>query len=103
MLIGLAHVIIGALMPELLAHYGKDYSAGGQLVALQFFGFLIGVLAGPWFSQKLGKRGALLVSLFCMALGEMVFFTLPPWGIVLAIAPLAGFGFGMVETIIGAS
>ncbi|WP_141333821.1 MULTISPECIES: sugar MFS transporter [unclassified Paenibacillus] len=102
LLIGLAHVIIGALMPELLAHYRKDYSAGGQLVALQFFGFLIGVLAGPWFSQKLGKRGALLVSLFCMALGEMVFFTLPPWGIVLAIAPLAGFGFGMVETIIGA-
>ncbi len=59
-------------------------------------------ISGPWFSQKLGKRGALLVSLFCMALGEMVFFTLPPWGIVLAIAPLAGFGFGMVETIIGA-
>lgn len=102
LLIGLAHVIIGALLPELLVHYGKEYSAGGQLVSLQFLGFLVGVLSGPWFSRKLGKRGALLFSLFCMAFGEMIFFTLPSWGIVLAIAPLAGFGFGMVETVIGA-
>ncbi|SDC18043.1 MFS transporter, FHS family, glucose/mannose:H+ symporter [Paenibacillus sp. UNCCL117] len=101
LLIGLAHVIVGAVLPELLAHYGKDYSAGGQLVSLQFFGFLIGVLAGPWLSAKLGKRGALMLCLFCLAAAELVFFTLPAWSIVLLTAPFAGFGFGMVETIIG--
>ncbi|WP_159881425.1 MFS transporter [Paenibacillus puerhi] len=100
-LIGLAHVIIGAMLPELLAHYGKDYSAGGQLVSLQFFGFLVGVLAGPWLSAKLGKKGALLLCLFCLTAAESVFFTLPSWSLVLMTAPLAGFGFGMVETIIG--
>ncbi|MEK8126477.1 MFS transporter [Paenibacillus filicis] len=100
-LIGLAHVIIGSLMPELLAHYGKDYSSGGQLVALQFFGFLVGVLAGPWFSARLGKRGALLLCLICLTLAESVFFTLPAWSVVMLTAPLAGFGFGMIETIIG--
>ncbi|CAG7626075.1 Glucose/mannose transporter GlcP [Paenibacillus solanacearum] len=102
LLIGLAHVIMGSLLPEMLAHYGKDYSAGGQLVSLQFFGFLLGVLSGPWWSGKLGKRGALFLCLGCLSAAELVFFTLPSWPVVLTVAPLAGFGFGMVETIIGA-
>lgn len=29
LLIGLAHVVVGSIMPNLLEHYGKDYSAGG--------------------------------------------------------------------------
>lgn len=102
LLIGLAHVIIGSLLPEMLAYYSKDYRDGGLLVSLQFTGFLIGVLLGPWCAQKLGKRGALLMCLFCLSAAQLVFFSLPAWGLVLSIAPLAGFGFGMVETIIGA-
>ncbi|TVY00295.1 MFS transporter [Paenibacillus cremeus] len=101
-LIGLAYVIVGALLPEMLAYYGKDYDSGGQLVALQFFGFLIGVLTAPWWSKKLGKRGALQLCIGCLSAAELAFFTLPPWGVVLAIGPIAGFGFGMVETILGA-
>ncbi|CAG7657281.1 MFS transporter [Paenibacillus allorhizosphaerae] len=102
LLIGLAHVIMGSLLPEMLAFYGKDYSSGGQLVSLQFLGFLIGVLTGPWWSGKLGKRGALFLCLGCLSAAELVFFMLPSWTMVLAVAPFAGFGFGMVETIIGA-
>ncbi|MBP1154679.1 MULTISPECIES: MFS transporter [unclassified Paenibacillus] len=102
LLIGLAHVIMGSLLPEILAYYGKDYGDGGLLISLQFAGFLIGVLSGPWCAQKLGKRGALLLCLFCLSAAQLVFFSLPVWGLMLAIAPLAGFGFGMVETIIGA-
>lgn len=102
LLIGLAHVIMGSLLPEILAYYHKDYSDGGLLVSLQFAGFLIGVLSGPWCAQKLGKRGALLLCLLCLSAAQLVFFSLPEWSLMLAIAPLAGFGFGMVETIIGA-
>ncbi|WP_426452229.1 MFS transporter [Paenibacillus sp. S-38] len=101
-LIGLAHVVIGSVLPEMLAGYGKSYGDGGLLVALQFTGFLAGVLSGPWFSARLGKRGALLLSLAALGLAELVFFAGPPWGVQLLNAPFAGFGFGMIETIIGA-
>ncbi|MCR8635024.1 MFS transporter [Paenibacillus radicis (ex Xue et al. 2023)] len=101
-LIGLAHVVIGSLLPDMLAFYGKDYTAGGQLISLQFVGFLIGVLSGPWWSTKLGKRGALLLSLCFLSAAELVFAMLPAWGVVLVVAPFAGFGFGMIETVIGA-
>jgi MFS transporter, FHS family, glucose/mannose:H+ symporter len=101
-LIGLAHVVIGSVLPELLGHYGKDYASGGQLIALQFAGFLAGVLSGPWWSQRLGKRGALLLALTCLSLGELTLAWLPPWTMLLGIAPFAGFGFGMIETVIGA-
>ncbi|MGG1600390.1 MFS transporter [Paenibacillus naphthalenovorans] len=102
LLIGLAHVIMGSLLPEMLVYYNKDYSDGGLLVSFQFTGFLIGVLAGPWCARQLGKRGAILMCLFCLSAAQLVFFSLPAWGLVLAVAPVAGFGFGMVETIIGA-
>ncbi|MDQ1910452.1 MFS transporter [Paenibacillus sp. GD4] len=102
LLIGLAHVIVGSLLPEMLSYYAVDYSSGGQLIALQFAGFLVGVLSGPWWSARLGKRGALLLSLTCLTAAELVFALLPPWTIVMTVAPLAGFGFGMVETVIGA-
>lgn len=101
-LIGLAHVIAGSLLPELLAHYGLDYSAGGRLIALQFLGFLIGVLAGPFCTSRLGQKGALLLCLLCLGTAELTLFALPPWSLVLTVAPVAGFGFGMIETVIGA-
>ncbi|MCZ8511974.1 MFS transporter [Paenibacillus filicis] len=102
LLIGLAHVIMGSLLPELLVHYGLDYSAGGHLISLQFLGFLVGVLSGPWWSKRLGKKGALLLCLACLGTTELTFFTLPAWPVVLVTAPAAGFGFGMIETLIGA-
>lgn len=37
-------VILGAMLPELLAHYSQSYSDGGVLVFSQFTSFLIGVL-----------------------------------------------------------
>jgi FHS family glucose/mannose:H+ symporter-like MFS transporter len=102
LLIGLAHVIAGSLLPELLAYYGRDYHEGGQLVSLQFAGFLIGVLTGPWFTRKWDRKGALLLSVGCLTAAELLFATVPPWEVVLLIAPFAGFGFGMIETLIGA-
>ena len=44
LLTGCTHVIFGAVLPELLAHYGRSYSGGGILVFLEFGGFMLGVL-----------------------------------------------------------
>lgn len=45
--IGLAHVVLGSILPVLLQHYDQNYSAGGELIFSQFAGFLAGVLVSP--------------------------------------------------------
>jgi FHS family glucose/mannose:H+ symporter-like MFS transporter len=101
LLIGLAHVIIGSLLPKLLAHYSLHYSSGGQLVFIQFSGFLIGVLLVPWLSAKLSKRTTLLMMLVGLGLAQMAYGFLPPWPFMYAIGFIAGLGFGSIEAIIG--
>jgi FHS family glucose/mannose:H+ symporter-like MFS transporter len=102
LLIGLAHVVLGAIMPELLDYYELDYKDGGLLIFLQFFGFLIGVLIAPSCTVWLGRRQVVLMSLLSLLVGQIVYSFLPPWHWMLMAAPVAGFGFGMVEAAIGA-
>lgn len=101
LLIGLAHVIIGSLLPELLAYYSLNYSNGGQLVFTQFSGFLIGVLLVPWMSAKFSKRTTLLIMLIGLGLAQMAYGFLPPWPFMYAIGFGAGLCFGAIEAIIG--
>ncbi|MBW5448892.1 MFS transporter [Cohnella sp. CFH 77786] len=102
LLIGLAHVVMGAVLEELLHFFERDYSDGGQLIFAQFIGFLIGVLTMPWWSKRLGRRGIILLAFGALTLGETVYSFLPSWEWMIATAPVAGFGFGMVEAAIGA-
>ncbi|MEI7026340.1 MFS transporter [Paenibacillus sp. y28] len=101
-LIGCAHVASGAVLRVMLEHYELGYDQGGVLIFLQFTGFLIGVLTGPWWSAKLSRRGALTLSLVCLTVAEGAYSLLPPWPLMLTAAPVAGFGFGMIEAVIGA-
>ncbi|WP_145325675.1 MFS transporter [Paenibacillus xylanexedens] len=100
-LIGLAHVVLGSILPVALVHYGKDYSQGGTLIFAQFAGFLGGVLLSPWLNRRFGKRGGLLIATALLCIAELAYMLLPPWGWMFVIAPAAGFGFGMVEAVIG--
>ncbi|GAB2719432.1 MFS transporter [Paenibacillus thermoaerophilus] len=102
LVIGMAHVVAGAVLEPMMDAYALDYSDGGQFIMNQFLGFLAGVLAGPWLSGRLGRRGAILLALGALAATEAVYTALPPWGWMLAIAPVAGFGFGLTEAVIGA-
>lgn len=54
--IGLAHVVLGSILPVLLQHYDQNYSAGGQLIFSQFAGFLAGVLISPYSIAVLGNE-----------------------------------------------
>jgi len=100
-LIGIAHVVLGSVLEPLLAHYGKSYDEGSLLIFNQFAGFLVGVLATPALARVLSGRGILLCALAFLGAGELTYSFLPAWPIMLAAAPLAGFGFGMVEAAIG--
>ncbi|RUT35634.1 MFS transporter [Paenibacillus zeisoli] len=100
-LIGLAHVVLGSVLPVVLEHYKRDYSQGGTLIFAQFAGFLVGVLVSPWFNRRFGKRGGLLIAIGLLCCSELLYMMLPPWGWMYVIALGAGFGFGMIEAVIG--
>lgn len=99
--IGLAHVVLGSILPVLLQHYGQTYSAGGELIFSQFAGFLAGVLASPFLNRRFGKRGGILIAAGLLLAAEIAYAFLPPWGWMYIIAVAAGFGFGMIEAVIG--
>ncbi|UUZ89597.1 MFS transporter [Paenibacillus sp. P25] len=102
LLIGMAHVVMGSVLEELLQHFHRDYSDGGRLIFAQFLGFLIGVLTAPWWSRRLGRRGILLLAFGTLTVGEAIYSLLPSWNWMMTAAPVAGFGFGMVEAAIAA-
>ncbi|MEK4102873.1 MFS transporter [Paenibacillus odorifer] len=99
--IGLAHVVLGSILPVLLQHYDQNYSAGGELIFSQFAGFLAGVLVSPLLNRRFGKRGGILIATSLLIVAEVAYAFLPPWGWMYFIAVAAGFGFGMIEAVIG--
>lgn len=99
--IGLAHVVLGSILPVLLQHYDRSYSAGGGLIFSQFGGFLAGVLVSPLLNRRFGKRGGILIATGLLVCAEAAYAFLPPWGWMYVIAIAAGFGFGMIEAVIG--
>lgn len=101
LLIGLAHVIVGSLMTDLLHHYDLTYKYGGTLVFAQFGGFLIGVLGTPLATKRLGVKNTLLLATIVLCAAEAVYGSLPAWPLMVTAAPAAGFGFGIVETVVG--
>lgn len=100
--IGLAHVVAGAVLEPIMANYELDYAAAGQWITNQFLGFLVGVLAAPAISSRIGRRTTLIIALGALTAAEAVYSILPPWEIILIAAPVAGFGFGMTEAVVGA-
>lgn len=100
-MVGLATVVFGALMPELLREYGRSYSGGGQLVFGQFAGFFLGVLLAPLSSMRIGEQWTIRLGMLSLVMAHAFLFSQPGWMVVLALAVLNGFGFGMTQTAIG--
>lgn len=99
-LTGFTLVIVGSVLPELLAFYAKDYIDGGLLVLIQFVGLLCGVLGMPVAIRLLGRRWTIVLGLLLLSI-ETCFLAFPPWQAVKPILFFAGFGAGLVEASIG--
>jgi MFS transporter, FHS family, glucose/mannose:H+ symporter len=102
-LIGLAMVLTGAVLEPIIAYYELDYKEGSLWISDQFVGYLVGVLAAPLITARIGKRSTLVLAFGCLTVAQAAYSMLPPWGLMLVIAPLAGIGFGMAEAIVGAT
>jgi MFS transporter, FHS family, glucose/mannose:H+ symporter len=101
LLLGLGHVVIGTVLPELLRTYGRDYSEGGALLFSMLGGFLLGVLFMPVVLKHYNRRILVGLSLALIAAAELAFALMPPWPAWFAIALLAGVGLGSIEAAIG--
>ncbi|WP_046215252.1 MFS transporter [Paenibacillus wulumuqiensis] len=101
-LIGITSVMLGALLPVILPHYGRDYSDGGTLLFLQFIGFLAGVLVSPSLSSGIGRKRLLLVALAAITIAYAVMGTMPVWALMVVMTIFVGFGSGIIESSIGA-
>ncbi|CAI6082902.1 MFS transporter [Cohnella sp. JJ-181] len=99
--VGLGQLVVGAVMEPMVGAYGVQYGDGGQLVMNQFLGGLAGTLCAPWLMRRLGRRALLLGAMSMMAAAEIVYTLAPPWGAMLVLGPVAGFGFGITETVVG--
>ncbi|WP_127534275.1 MFS transporter [Paenibacillus kobensis] len=102
-LIGLAMVLTGAVLEPMIAHYKLDYKEGSLWITSQFVGYLLGVLAAPMITSRIGKRSTLVIAFGCLTVAEASYSMLGPWTLMLLIAPFAGVGFGMAEAIVGAT
>lgn len=102
LVVGLGQLVVGTVMEPMVNAYGVQYGDGGQLVMHQFLGGLAGILLAPWLIARVGKKPVLLTALGVMAIAEAVYTFQPPWGWMLAVAPVAGFGFGTTEAVVGA-
>ncbi|MBA2943481.1 MFS transporter [Paenibacillus sp. CGMCC 1.16610] len=100
LLTGCTHVIFGAVLPELLTHYGRSYSDGGLLVFLEFGGFLLGVLSMPAFSRRFSRRNTITTAFGLLFLAMMTIVMLPPWAFAVSLTFVAGVAFGLVEASI---
>jgi MFS transporter, FHS family, glucose/mannose:H+ symporter len=101
LMVVLAQLVIGTVMEPMVHDYGVHYGDGGQLVMNQFLGGMIGVLCAPWLMKRFGKKGLLLTALALIAVIQTVYWMQPPWPVMLAVAPVTGFGFGITEATVG--
>ncbi|WP_149096377.1 MFS transporter [Paenibacillus terrae] len=102
LLIGVTSVVLGALLPILLPHYGRGYSDGGLLLFLQFSGFLVGVLLSPFMALHIGRKWMLSIALGSIMAACAILGVLPSWTWVIVMTIWVGFGSGIIESSIGA-
>jgi FHS family glucose/mannose:H+ symporter-like MFS transporter len=100
--IGFGHVVAGTVMESMVQSYGIQYADGGQLVMNQFLGLVAGMLLMPWLVGRFGYRRPLLCAFALLALAEASYALKPPWAAMLAVAPAAGIGLGLIEALVGA-
>ena len=97
MLIGVLQALYGPAIPALREEFGLSPSAAGLGLSAHFVGGVAGVLLFDRLYGRIGNRRILGTSYLLMAVGAAGFALAPNWPAALAMALLAGLGFGGID------
>ncbi|MFI0775994.1 MFS transporter [Streptomyces sp. NPDC021212] len=95
-LFGALQALYGPAIPAFRAAYGLSPSAAGLALSAHFVGGVAGVLVFDRLFGRVGNRAVLGCSYLLMGGGAAGFALAPGWPFALAMALLAGLGFGGV-------
>ncbi|MFE7277460.1 MFS transporter [Streptomyces sp. NPDC057623] len=97
MLIGVLQALYGPAIPAFREEFGLSPSAAGLGLSAHFVGGVGGVLLFDRLYGRIGNRRILGASYLLMAVGAAGFALAPNWPAALAMALLAGLGFGGID------
>jgi FHS family glucose/mannose:H+ symporter-like MFS transporter len=97
MLIGTLQALYGPAIPAFREEFGLSPSAAGLGLSAHFVGGVAGVLLFDRFYGRIGNRRILGASYLLMAVGAAGLALAPNWPAALAMALLAGLGFGGID------
>ncbi|MCX5339040.1 MFS transporter [Streptomyces atratus] len=97
MLIGALQALYGPTIPAFRAEFGLSPSVAGLGLSAHFIGGVAGVLLFDRLFGRIGNRQILGSSYLFMAIGAAGFALAPNWPVSLAMALLAGLGFGGID------
>ncbi len=96
-LIGALQALYGPAIPAFRREFGLSPSAAGMGLSAHFAGGFAGVLLFDRLYGRIGNRRLLGCSYLLMAVGAAGFALAPDWPSALAMALLAGLGFGGLD------
>ncbi|OXY93684.1 MFS transporter [Streptomyces diastatochromogenes] len=96
-LIGALQALYGPAIPALRREFGLSPSVAGLGLSAHFVGGVAGVLLFNRLYGRIGNRQILGSSYVLMAAGAVGFALAPNWPVALAMALLAGLGFGGID------
>ena len=96
----IAETIYSPALIDISAHFSVSAADAAQTLAVYFIGFAIGVLFWGWFSDRRGRRPALLLGLAVYTAGCMLALAAPNFGVLLAARIVAAFG-AAIGSVVG--
>ncbi len=97
-LFGFIYTIVGPALPFLIEDFGLSLTQAGFIYSLRGMGMIGAVLLAGVVSDIIGYRKVILAGILLWALGLLIFSFSQSSVLALAIWPIIGFGFGVLDT-----
>lgn len=96
MISGMAVLIIGAILPDVIVEAKISYAAAGGLISVMAIGNLLASFIFPMLSETLGRRITITAAAFLVPVSMFAFTFLPPVPVMYLLIFLCGIGRGSI-------